>query len=114
MSFPLKSSMMFFSTLASYAGEGRIELCLRLSRLASDPGVVVPPSDIEPEPEAIEAEPSPRRGCVRCDRHYWCVCDGSGKQHGKTTLRKRSIVEFGNVEKVPFCFRIVFKKMRSG
>lgn len=47
ISLPLKSSIMFLNTCASYAGAGKIELCLRLTRFASDPGVATPLSDIE-------------------------------------------------------------------
>lgn len=41
MSLPLKSSMMFRSTCASYAGAGRTD-CLFFSRLVSEPGVAMP------------------------------------------------------------------------
>lgn len=91
MSFPLKSSRMFRKTCASYAGAGKIELCLRLTRFASDPGVAIPLSDIElrEDPCALCA--------ASCSSGVRSLCWPEeeerrlGKQHGKTMLRKRSI-----------------------
>ena len=62
MSFPLKSSMMLLSAFASYAGDGRMELGFRLSRVVPDPGDVAPSAIELPGGEAMEPEPSPRSG----------------------------------------------------
>ena len=96
MSLALKSSRMVLSTCASYAGVGSTELCLRWTRLLSEPGDAAP-SDIELGLGAlVELIPSPRRGVRSCCSPVERRERRVGKQHENTVCRNCSMMRQNN------------------